>query len=143
MKFLVVLSVLGIASVSLACRCLQRDIKTNFCSSDFTLRVKVLTDKQELDSDQYQVFYDTQVEFNYKADDRMKLAIISGKIYTSASSASCGRYMEKGHTYVITGRLNDGKLTTGSCDFGKTLDELDTQEKQFLDKEFSTYKCPQ
>ena len=140
MKLLTILAFVCMISVSMSCSCLPTDVKHQFCASDFALEIKVST-KSQITENSNEIWFGTNVTQIFKADDRMKIPIISGKIYTTDSSAACGRYFENGVSYIVTGYLHNGKLNVNLCGFGQQLNHLNAEEKQFFDKDYKTVVC--
>ena len=140
MRFLTLLVFVCVISVSMCCTCLRSDLKRQFCSADFALEIKVSTERQTTE-EPHEVWFGTNVTQIFKADDRMKIAIISGKIYTSDSSAGCGRNLNNGETYIVTGSFYNGKLRINLCGFGANVNLLTPELKQFFDKDYKTVVC--
>ena len=140
MKFLIIFGLFCVLSVSESCKCLVSDVKHHYCSDDFAIKIQVTTDKQKT-TDPHEVWYGFALLEVFKASSSTQSAMLHARIYTSAESASCGRDLQKGQTYIITGHMNDRKPYVHSCGFGKEVNELTAEEKLFFKNEYKTVQC--
>ena len=145
MQLFYLLILFAVISVSFGCKCRLFQLDHYFCTSDYMIEANITTDRQttsEEDFGRSMIWYGFQVLNVYKGnEDIMTVLNNDPKVWTSGSSASCGRYFEKGTTYIISGAFK-GRLTTSSCSFGRALDDLTNEDKMFFqNKEFESLQC--
>jgi len=128
--------------VCIGCRCALRPVAVIFCNSDFTIKIRVQSEKQLISANT--VCYKIKVLKIYKESDLTRVALCSRRICTAKDSAACGRFFEKNKTYIVTGSIDKNNLRalTNSCTFGKNVEELEPIEKQFFKSGYKTQKCP-
>jgi hypothetical protein len=143
MKLLLILVFVSLLALSVSCKCIQQSVEKYFCNSQFTIKIKVNSERQITDH-QSEAYYDIEVLKVYKSSPKAKSALDSGRIWTADSSAACGRYFEAKEIYVITGSVDEtgAKATTHSCTFGRNFEELSSTEKQFFNKKYKSDVCP-
>jgi hypothetical protein len=107
----------------MSCKCIQQSVEKYFCNSEFTIKIKVNSERQITD-DQSEAYYDIEVLLVYKSSPKAKSALDSGRIWTTGSSAACDRYFKANEIYVITGSVDEtgAKAETHSCTFGRNLE---------------------
>lgn len=146
MNLLSVFLFIALISVSIACKCRPLELDQYYCHSDYMIRAMITTDKQDSDDEdmgRHMVSYGFKVVQVYKdKHNLMNDTTKEYKVLTSESSASCGRYLTKDETYILSGSVTESKMKTSSCDFGRTIEELDDNQKSFFDqKKYESIKC--
>lgn len=128
--------------IGFGCRCGPQKVDTYFCSSDFAIEMRVTSERHDTD-DQLNSWYDIEVNKVFKADDQLLKAFDSGRVWTSANSASCGRLFRSGQEYVITGFYDQHKnqLRTHTCTFGRQVSNMSADEKKFYDSSYKSVDC--
>jgi len=141
MKLFVSFLLLCSISVCIGCKCALRPLEADFCNADFTIKIRVKSEKQIIPENI--AYYKIDVLKIYKACRKTRRALCSGRIYTAIESATCGRFFEEDKTYIVTGSLDKVYLRaiTNSCTFGKNVKELEPAEKRFLN-DCNSYECP-
>lgn len=92
--------------------------------------------------DQLHVWFDIETEEVYRSsDDNVTIALASGRLYTPSQSAACGRFLENGSEYILTGHAHNGQLSSILCDWGKRLDHLNDEDKQFFENGYKNVTC--
>ncbi|XP_037544952.1 metalloproteinase inhibitor 2 [Nematolebias whitei] len=116
---LTILLLWQVADVAEACKCLPVNLQEAFCNSDVVFSASVTGNwtfengKDTFGNSSKYIEYDVQVIKVYKG-----LNFTVHEIYTSSSSASCGVTLDTADTlYLITGKLQDGKVHISLCDF--------------------------
>ena len=143
MNALSLLSIACAIAVALSCTCIKPDLTRDFCRSDFTAKVKILSEPNVTDNRLHH-WFDITVQDVYRAkDNETTVALNSAKLFTPSQSAACGRSLENGTEYVLTGFQHAGKLTSIICNWGKPTQSLNDDDKLFLDGGFNNVTCPE
>ncbi|KPP67205.1 metalloproteinase inhibitor 3-like [Scleropages formosus] len=92
------------------------------------IRAKVVGKKLLKDSSYSTMRYTVKQMKMYKGFDKVQYV---QHIYTHASESLCGVKFEMNkHQYLITGRVYDGKIYTGLCNFNEKWDQLSQSQKK-------------
>ena len=141
MNALSLLSIACAIAVALSCSCIKPDLQSHFCTSDFTAKVKILSEGN-VTADQLHLWFDITVEDVYRVkDNETTVALTFGKLYTPSQSAACGRSFQNGTEYVLTGHQHNYQLSSIICDWGKQVEHLNDDDKLFLDGGFNNVTC--
>jgi hypothetical protein len=60
MKLLLILVFIILLSLSMSCKCFQQSVEKYFCNSEFTIKIRVNSERQITD-DQSDAYYDIEV----------------------------------------------------------------------------------
>ncbi len=143
MKLLLILVIASLISLSIGCNCMFRPVEKNFCDSEFSIKIKVMSEIHSTD-DLFNFWYEIEVLEVYKSDENTRTALNSNRIWTAQQSgATCGRFFESNQIYIITGFVDESgtKARTHSCTFGKNIKDLSETEKQFFEKDYKSVSC--
>ncbi|MFT7799716.1 metalloproteinase inhibitor 3-like [Arapaima gigas] len=111
-----------------ACSCAPYHPQDYFCSSDIVIRAKVMGKKLLKDSSYGTMRYTVKQMKMYKGFDKVQHV---QHIYTVASENLCGIQFEVNkYQYLITGRVYNGKVYTGLCNFNAKWDQLTPSQKK-------------
>ncbi|KAH3830025.1 hypothetical protein DPMN_103260 [Dreissena polymorpha] len=104
--------ILGWNGLSECCRCAVRPDLDLGCASDFIIKTKVTSQLRNHavpnDSDSFyymikQPCYVNTYKFNFRSDVS---AANKARVYNSESTGSCGVFLERGKTYILSGSVN-------------------------------------
>ncbi|KAH3830018.1 uncharacterized protein LOC127877157 [Dreissena polymorpha] len=138
-----VLSVLFVSVFGLneCCRCAVRPDFDLGCASDFIIKTKVTSQLRNhsvpnnSDSFYYtikQPSYGNTYKFNFRSDVS---AANKARVYTSESTASCGVFLERGKTYILSGSVNKEKqrMEINSCSsWVRESSQISPESRQLL-----------
>ncbi|EFN82588.1 metalloproteinase inhibitor 3 isoform X2 [Harpegnathos saltator] len=108
-----------------ACSCAPSHPQTQFCNSDFVAVVKV---KNVLAMSMYEIAYEVKINRVFKSYPKADAVLMQNLLWTSSSDSMCGVTLKVGETYVLGGRINNGKASVSSC--GLMIRWADTTNKQ-------------
>lgn len=142
--FLFAILLNALFSASKACRCVNHfNIEHYYCSSDFLVGVEVTSERQSNASiDNGSPYYALRVRHIFKANDTIREVLMSDKrVWTSPNS--CGVWLNPYHDYILSGSLWNNKLNIFGCDFVRSADSLDEEQKKFLyQQKYESIECP-
>ncbi|XP_029453189.1 metalloproteinase inhibitor 3 [Rhinatrema bivittatum] len=113
-----------------ACTCWPSHPQEAFCSSDIVIRAKVVGKKLMKDGPFGTMRYTVKQMKMYRGFNTMPQVQY---IYTEASESLCGVKLEVNkYHYLITGRVFEGKVYTGLCNFIQKWDHLTLPQRKGL-----------
>ncbi|XP_028661255.1 metalloproteinase inhibitor 3-like [Erpetoichthys calabaricus] len=117
-----------------ACSCALSHPQDAYCSSDIVIRAKVVGKKLLKDGPFGTMRYTVKQMKMYKGFNKMKHVQY---IHTDASESLCGVKFEMNkYQYLITGRVYDGKVYTGLCNFNEKWDRLTLAQRKGLNHRY-------
>ncbi|KAH3830005.1 hypothetical protein DPMN_103239 [Dreissena polymorpha] len=154
MKSLVIsvlfVSVLGLCE---CCKCAVRPDLDLGCGSDFIIKTKVTSKLRnpavpnDFDGFFYSInlpSYFNTYKFNFRSDVS---AANKARVYTSESTASCGVFLERGKTYILSGSVNKEKqrMEMNSCaSWVRESSQISPETRQLLMQfKQGTVVCPE
>ncbi|KAF3859120.1 hypothetical protein F7725_021519, partial [Dissostichus mawsoni] len=112
-----------------ACSCAMTHPQDAFCSADIVIRAKVVGKKLLRDG-----HFGTMRYTMYKGFEKVKHV---QHIYTDASEGLCGvKFDINKYQYLITGRVYDGKVYTGLCNFNERWERLSLTQKKGINHRY-------
>uniref|UniRef100_A0A672NG48 Metalloproteinase inhibitor 3 n=1 Tax=Sinocyclocheilus grahami TaxID=75366 RepID=A0A672NG48_SINGR len=140
MKSCVVLAFLLFSLVCLmyqasdACSCAMSHPQDAYCHSDIVIRAKVVGKKLLNDGPFGTLRYTVKQMKMYKGFDKIQHVQY---IYTHDSESMCGvKFDINKYQYLITGRVHDGKLYTGLCNFNERWERLSLAQKKGINHRY-------
>ncbi|XP_048863682.1 metalloproteinase inhibitor 3-like [Brienomyrus brachyistius] len=119
---------LPLHQVAQACSCALSHPQDAFCNSDIVIRAKVVGKKLLKDGPFGTMRYTVKQMKMYKGFDKVQHV---QHIYTVASESLCGvKFDVNKYQYLITGRVYDGKVYTGLCNFNEKWEQLTLAQKK-------------
>lgn len=151
------------------CSCYARHPQEIFCSksTDFVVKAVVVSGKHiyrqniSLTEKRFSglAYYNTYITKVYRGHDALKKTFFPKNnsetfnprrqkviMYTSASSGTCGVYLQPGTKYLLSGTISNSKLKVGTCDLVVPFHELSRQQRAGIrgayDCRCSLKRCP-
>ncbi|KAK7896319.1 hypothetical protein WMY93_021644 [Mugilogobius chulae] len=113
-----------------ACSCALTHPQDAYCNSDIVIRAKVVGKKLLRDGPFGTMRYTVKQMKMYKGFEKVQHV---QHIYTDASESLCGvKFDINKYQYLITGRVYDGKVYTGLCNFNERWERLSLAQKKAL-----------
>uniref|UniRef100_A0A8C1XTG4 TIMP metallopeptidase inhibitor 4 n=1 Tax=Cyprinus carpio TaxID=7962 RepID=A0A8C1XTG4_CYPCA len=109
--------------VTEGCRCLQRHPQQDFCSSDIVIRAKVIG-KVSSTVPRLTAFKIQTIE-TFKQSDKKRIQVI----YSPQTSCGISLYNDE---YLLSGRVEDGRVILNFCDLVKPWNQLSQLQKASL-----------
>lgn len=116
-----------------ACSCVYSHPQEHFCSSDFVVTLSIQGDPKQLHQYNY-LRYPVKVYKIYKGMD--KTSVRKGFIYTGSALSSCSPTLAKNTTYLMTGRIVNGKPFVSICNFISEWSSLTYRQKKGFRRNF-------
>ncbi|KAJ8411132.1 hypothetical protein AAFF_G00171380 [Aldrovandia affinis] len=133
-NLLIVLSSLQIRQFTEACSCALSHPQDAYCNSDIVIRAKVVGKKLLKDGPFGTMRYTVKQMKMYKGFNKMQHV---QHIYTDASESLCGvKFDINKYQYLITGRVYDGKVYTGLCNFNEKWERLSLSQKKGINHRY-------
>ncbi|MBN3270823.1 TIMP3 inhibitor, partial [Polyodon spathula] len=133
-SFLVVLCSFRLNDVAEACSCALSHPQEAYCNSDIVIRAKVVGKKLLKDRAFGTMRYTVKQMKMYKGFNKMQHV---QHIYTDASENLCGvKFEVNKYQYLITGRVFDGKVYTGLCNFNEKWEKLTLSQRKGLNHRY-------
>jgi len=123
---LVCLVILSLCGGGNACSCLPAHPQTHYCNSDFVLLVKV-KGKKLVSND---VAYQVKVKKAFKMNNKTSLAIKNGKVWSAKDDGLCGVVFKPHTKYLITGRVDGGKVWISLCNYYEEWAKLTMKQRK-------------
>ncbi|XP_014237294.1 tissue inhibitor of metalloproteinase [Trichogramma pretiosum] len=109
---LVCLVVLARINDAEGCSCSYTHPQTHFCTSDFVLVVKV---KERIPLE-HETAYRVKINRKFKlSNESHSQSLLEGRLYTASMDSVCGVHLNVGETYIVSGRVYEGKPRIGLC----------------------------
>jgi len=128
-----------------SCSCRWGDHPQNmFCGSDFAIKATVTSAIEDMEPTNKPFrMRSIYVNFNVNVHEVFKGPNLSGEIEiaTPSDSSLCGTTLAKNKTYLITGRVNQGRLSTTLCNWITPWEQLSEKMLQNLGSGFGSCKC--
>ncbi|XP_056280645.1 metalloproteinase inhibitor 3 [Pseudoliparis swirei] len=116
------------------CSCALSHPQDAFCNSDIVIRAKVVGKKLLRDGPFGTMRYTVKQMKMYKGFDKVQHV---QHIYTDASESLCGvKFDINKYQYLITGRVYDGKVYTGLCNFNERWERLSLAQKKGINHRY-------
>ncbi|KAL4692744.1 hypothetical protein H8959_016554 [Pygathrix nigripes] len=113
-----------------ACTCSPSHPQDAFCNSDIVIRAKVVGKKLVKEGPFGTLVYTIKQMKMYRGFTKMPHVQY---IHTEASESLCGLKLEVNkYQYLLTGRVYDGKMYTGLCNFVERWDQLTLSQRKGL-----------
>ncbi|NP_776898.2 metalloproteinase inhibitor 3 precursor [Bos taurus] len=113
-----------------ACTCSPSHPQDAFCNSDIVIRAKVVGKKLLKEGPFGTMVYTIKQMKMYRGFTKMPHVQY---IHTEASESLCGLKLEVNkYQYLLTGRVYDGKMYTGLCNFVERWDQLTLSQRKGL-----------
>ncbi|XP_053200607.1 metalloproteinase inhibitor 3-like [Panonychus citri] len=127
-------------SSSIACSCFYSHPQEHFCTSDFVVTLLIQGDPKRLTNGQSDgqtgyLKYPVKVNKIFKGID--KTAVRKGFIYTGTELSSCAPTFTPNVTYLMTGRIVDGKPFVSLCNFIAQWSHLKVRQKKGFRRNFA------
>ncbi|MGH0116597.1 UNVERIFIED_CONTAM: hypothetical protein FKN15_014797 [Acipenser sinensis] len=133
-SLLVVLCSFRLNDVAEACSCALSHPQDAYCNSDIVIRAKVVGKKLLKDGPFGTMRYTVKQMKMYKGFNKMQHV---QHIYTDASESLCGvKFEVNKYQYLITGRVFDGKVYTGLCNFNEKWEKLTLSQRKGLNHRY-------
>ncbi|KAM9203183.1 metalloproteinase inhibitor 3 [Mergus octosetaceus] len=117
-----------------ACTCVPIHPQDAFCNSDIVIRAKVVGKKLMKDGPFGTMRYTVKQMKMYRGFQIMPHVQY---IYTEASESLCGVKLEVNkYQYLITGRVYEGKVYTGLCNWYEKWDRLTLSQRKGLNHRY-------
>uniref|UniRef100_A0A672NEA1 Metalloproteinase inhibitor 3 n=1 Tax=Sinocyclocheilus grahami TaxID=75366 RepID=A0A672NEA1_SINGR len=117
-----------------ACSCAMSHPQDAYCHSDIVIRAKVVGKKLLNDGPFGTLRYTVKQMKMYKGFDKIQHVQY---IYTHDSESMCGvKFDINKYQYLITGRVHDGKLYTGLCNFNERWERLSLAQKKGINHRY-------
>ncbi|MEE6477874.1 hypothetical protein FKM82_011658 [Ascaphus truei] len=117
-----------------ACTCAPSHPQDAFCNSDIVIRAKVVGKKLMKDGPFGTMRYTVKQMKMYRGFNKMPQVQF---IYTEASESLCGVKLEVNkYQYLITGRVYEGKVYTGLCNFIEKWEKLTLAQRKGLNHRY-------
>ena len=123
-----------------SCNCMEPKPEYFYCHSDFSARLHVKGEEYINNPNEDLKVYNVDVEHIYKANWNGRVALMDGKLYTTASSGSCGLILMVNKTYIVTGSAAKERAEAYLCSFHKEISQLNHEVKQGFEGEYHL-KC--
>ncbi|KAK1168754.1 metalloproteinase inhibitor 3-like [Acipenser oxyrinchus oxyrinchus] len=134
LSLLVVLCSFRLNDVAEACSCALSHPQDAYCNSDIVIRAKVVGKKLLKDGPFGTMRYTVKQMKMYKGFNKMQHV---QHIYTDASESLCGvKFEVNKYQYLITGRVFDGKVYTGLCNFNEKWEKLTLSQRKGLNHRY-------
>ncbi|XP_041935263.1 metalloproteinase inhibitor 3 isoform X1 [Alosa sapidissima] len=134
LSLLFVLGSLQINQLTEACSCALSHPQEAYCNSDIVIRAKVVGKKLLKDGPFGTMRYTIKQMKMYKGFEKMQHV---QHIYTDASESLCGvKFDINKYQYLITGRVFDGKVYTGLCNFNERWERLSLAQKKGINHRY-------
>ncbi|XP_041709770.1 metalloproteinase inhibitor 3 isoform X1 [Coregonus clupeaformis] len=134
LSLLFVFSSLQIHELTEACSCALSHPQDAYCNSDIVIRAKVVGKKLLKDGPFGTMRYTVKQMKMYKGFNKMQHV---QHIYTDASESLCGvKFDINKYQYLITGRVFDGKVYTGLCNFNQPWERLSLAQKKGINHRY-------
>lgn len=113
-----------------ACTCSPSHPQDAFCNSDIVIRAKVVGKKLVKEGPFGTLVYTIKQMKMYRGFSKMPHVQY---IHTEASESLCGLKLEVNkYQYLLTGRVYEGKMYTGLCNFVERWDHLTLSQRKGL-----------
>ncbi|XP_022045031.1 metalloproteinase inhibitor 3 [Acanthochromis polyacanthus] len=133
-SLLFVFSSLQVHQLTEGCSCALTHPQDAFCNSDIVIRAKVVGKKLLRDGPFGTMRYTVKQMKMYKGFDKVQHV---QHIYTDASESLCGvKFDINKYQYLITGRVYDGKVYTGLCNFNERWERLSLAQKKGINHRY-------
>ncbi|XP_067855749.1 metalloproteinase inhibitor 3 [Heptranchias perlo] len=134
LSLLLALSGMQLTELTEACTCMPNHPQDAFCSSDIVIRAKVVGKKLLKDGPFGTMRYTIKQLKMYRGFNKMQQVQY---IYTEAAESLCGVRLEVNKfQYLITGRVYDGKVYTGVCNFIVPWERLTLSQRKGLNHRY-------
>uniref|UniRef100_A0A8C6UK78 Metalloproteinase inhibitor 3 n=1 Tax=Neogobius melanostomus TaxID=47308 RepID=A0A8C6UK78_9GOBI len=116
------------------CSCALTHPQDAYCNSDIVIRAKVVGKKMLRDGPFGTMRYTVKQMKMYKGFEKVQHV---QHIYTDASESLCGvKFDINKYQYLITGRVYDGKVYTGLCNFNERWERLSLAQKKGINHRY-------
>ncbi|XP_032360584.1 metalloproteinase inhibitor 3 [Etheostoma spectabile] len=133
-SLLFVFSSLQVIQLTEGCSCALTHPQDAFCNSDIVIRAKVVGKKLLRDGPFGTMRYTVKQMKMYKGFDKVQHV---QHIYTDASESLCGvKFDINKYQFLITGRVYDGKVYTGLCNFNERWERLSLAQKKGINHRY-------
>ncbi|XP_073694454.1 metalloproteinase inhibitor 3-like [Garra rufa] len=117
-----------------ACSCAMSHPQDAYCHSDIVIRAKVVGKKLLNDGPFGTLRYTVKQMKMYKGFDKIQHVQY---VYTHDSESMCGvKFDINKYQYLITGRVHEGKLYTGLCNFNERWERLSLAQKKGINHRY-------
>ncbi|XP_023671023.1 metalloproteinase inhibitor 3-like [Paramormyrops kingsleyae] len=117
-----------------ACSCLLSHPQDAYCNSDIVIRAKVVGKKLLKDGPFGTMRYTVKQMKMYKGFEKIQHV---QHVYTDASESLCGvKFDIHKYQYLITGRVFEGRLYTGLCNFNERWERLTLSQKKGINHRY-------
>ncbi|XP_058795253.1 tissue inhibitor of metalloproteinase [Phymastichus coffea] len=111
------------------CSCYYTHPQVHYCSSDFVIAAKV----KEKMTQGLETTYKVKINRKFKlSNDSYNEHLYGGLLYTSSIESMCGVHLSLGESYVVSGRVVEGKPRVSLCDLVTKWAEVTKRQRKGL-----------